>query len=127
MHIGSLGDVVFEVGGQRMTAPASFSAEQKARFEEHQVLGAPPRLEFLAPELGTASLTIHLRADMGVNPEQEADRLRAMCVEGKAHPFIMAGRNYGNYVLEAVGKNILHVIGGGVFSLDLNLSLKEYV
>ena len=54
MQVGSLGDIVFEVnipGAGRTFTPSALSMESAARFEEHQVLGAPPRLEFLAPEL----------------------------------------------------------------------------
>ena len=128
MHIGSLGDIVFEVSafGGRTVTPASLTRERKARFEEHQVLGDLPRLEFLAPELATASLSIHLRADMGVDPVKEADRIEALCVEGKAHQLSLGGWNFGMYVLESASQVVRHTVKDKIFSVDLKLSLKEY-
>ena len=78
MQIGSLGDIVFEVnipGAGRTFTPSALSMESAARFEEHQVLGAPPRLEFLAPELDVFDLSILLRADFGLDPDSQCNFL----------------------------------------------------
>ena len=132
MRVGSLGDIVFEVSapgdtaGGRTVTPTEFTREHKARFEEHQVLGALPRLEFLAPDLATMALPITLRADMGVNPMAEADRIGKLCKEGKALRLILCGYNFGLYVLESFSQRVRHGAGGGIFGVEMTLNLKEY-
>ncbi len=130
MQTGSLGDVVFEVSAAgRVMTPAEFQRDRAARFEEHKVVGALPRLEFLSAELATMSLPIRLRADMGVNPAEEADRLARMCKEGKVLRLIVAGYNCGDVVIESVTQTwrLLAPGGKGPYLLDLNLKLKEYI
>lgn len=130
MQIGSLGDIVFEVnlpGAGRTFTLSALSMESAARFEEHQVLGAPPRLEFLAPALDVFSLGIMLRADLGLDPDGEIARLRALCKEGKAHRLLIAGRNYGAFVLEKVSVDGIRSAGARVYSASVTLSLKEYL
>lgn len=127
MRVGSLGDIVFEVSTPgRMVTPTDFKRDRKARFAEHQVVGALPRLEFLAPELATISLNIRLRADMGVNPMEEADRIGVLCKEGQALRLILSGYNFGFYVLESFSQQVKHASGSDIFSVDMSLSLKEY-
>ncbi len=128
MRVGSLGDIVFEVSRDgRVVTPHEFSLESKARFETHQVIGAMPRLEFLSPDISTMSLPIRLRADLGVNPWQESERIDAVCREGKAQRLILCGVNFGMYVLESFSRQVRYASGGNIFSVDMTLSLKEYV
>ena len=112
MQVGSLGDVVFEVSlAGRVVTPTDFTHERKAKFEEHQVIGALPRLEFCCPELGVVNLPIRLRADMGVNPMQEAERIIALLKEGKALRLILCGVNFGMYVLDSFTQKAQHASG----------------
>jgi len=129
MRVGSLGDVIFEAGGDgRLMTPSEVQLDSAARFEEHKVVGAPPRLEFLSAELTAMSLPIRLRADMGVNPAEEAEKIVALCREGKVARLILAGRNMGDVVIESVTQTWrLLAPNGGPYLLDLTLKLKEYV
>lgn len=129
MQIGSLGEVVFEASSGRVLTPTEFQVDCAARFEEHKVVGAPPRLEFLSAELTGMSLPIRLRADMGVNPATEAEKLSALCREGKVVRLILAGRSQGDVVIESVTQTwrLLSPNGKGPYLLDLDIKLKEYV
>ncbi len=129
MRIGSLGDIIFEAGAEgRVMTPSEFQRESAARFEEHKVVGAPPRLEFLSAELDAMTLPIRLRADMGVNPAREAEKLSAMCREGRVARLILAGRSLGDVVIESVTESWrLTAPDSGPYLLDLTLKLKEYV
>ena len=128
MRIGSLGDIIFEVSplGGRTVTPGQISRVRKARFEEHKVVGALPCLEFLAPELATVGMPIKLRADMGVNPIREADRLSALCKNGKVYRLIIAGWNWGYYAVESVQQEMRYTVGDKIFAVDVKLALKEY-
>lgn len=128
MRIGSLGTIIFEVSFDgRIVTPTEFVRERKARFEEHKVIGAMPRLEFLSPDLATMSLPIRLRADMGVNPMQEADLIGKLCKSGTAARLILCGWVFGWHVIESFSQQVRHGARGGIFSVDITLSLKEYV
>jgi len=128
MQIGSLGDIVFETSlGNRVLTPTDFADEHKARYEEHQVIGAMPRLEFCNPELSVINLPIRLRADMGVNPMKEANNIIALLKAGKALRLILCGHNFGMFVIESLGRKIKHGSGSSVFSVEMALTLKEYV
>lgn len=130
MRIGSLGDVVFETSADgRVMAPVDFQRDSSARFEEHKVVGALPRLEFLSAELASMSLPIRLRADMGVDPAAEARKLTDMCRQGSVARLILLGHNCGDVVIESVSETWrMPAPGGkGPYILDLSLKLKEYV
>jgi len=127
MQVGSLGDIVFEAGlAGRVLTPTDFTHERKAKYEEHQVVGALPRLEFCHPELAVVTLPIRLRADMGVNPMREAVRIEKLLKEGKALRLILCGVNYGMYVIETLSQKAGRASGSEFFSVELTLTLKEY-
>ena len=102
MKVGTLGNVVFEVSDTRVFTPSQVTRERKARIEEHQVQGALPCVEFIAPELGTFSISMTLSAALGVNPMREADSLGAMCKRGEVNRLILGGLNWGKVIIESV-------------------------
>lgn len=64
--------------------------------------GALPCVEFIAPELGTFSISMTLSAALGVNPMREADSLGAMCKRGEVNRLILGGLNWGKVIIESV-------------------------
>lgn len=130
MIVGSLGDVIFETSADgRVVTPSKFQFDRAARYEEHKVVGALPRLEFLSAELASMSLPIRLRADMGINPAKEAEKLSVMCKEGKVVRLILAGYKLPDVIIESVTQTwrLLAPDGKGPYLMDLSLKLKEYV
>ncbi len=129
MRVGSLGDVVFETSAERVLTPGELQFERAARFEEHKVVGALPRLEYLSAELLNMSMPIRLRADMGINPARAAEKLSAMCREGKVVRLILAGYSLGQVVIESVSQTWRYMgsTRKGPQIVDLTLKLKEYV
>ena len=126
MRVGVLGDVVFEVSDSRVFTPSQVTRERKARIEEHQVQGALPCVEFLAPELGTFSISMTLNAGLGINPMQEADKIAAMCKRGEVLRLILGGLNWGKVIIESVAQDWRNSGPGGVHTIGLTLNLKEY-
>lgn len=128
MRVGSLGSIVFEVADGRVFTPASMSLSRDARFEDHEVQGTHPRPEFMAPGLGTCSLSLTLRRDFGVDPLAEAEKLEKMLTEGEVAQMIIAGKNLGKWTVRKVDQSWRHMLKGGIgpFALTLNVELKEY-
>ena len=126
MKVGTLGNGVFEGSDTRVFTPSQVTRERKARIEEHQVQGALPCVEFIAPELGTFSISMTLSAALGVNPMQEADSLGAMCKRGEVNRLILGGLNWGKVIIESVTQDWRNSGPGGVHTIGLTLVLKEY-
>ena len=95
MQTGSLGDVVFEVSDQRIATPSGAKFSHDARYEDHEVQGAPCQSEFLAPNLASCTLTLILRRDLGADPIAEAVKLERMLAKGEVVQFVIAGENLG--------------------------------
>lgn len=129
MKTGSLGDVIFEVSSARVFTPQSFSMNREARYEDHEVQGAFPRPEFLAPGLATGTLPITLRRDLGCEPFEEVEKLEDMSVKGEVLRLIIAGKNLGRWTIRKVDQSWRHMTGrdSGPFSISLSLALKEYL
>ena len=130
MHVGSLGDVVFETSHERMITPNSFKYSAESRYEDHQVQGAFEKSEYLAPSLGSASLSIHLRRDfLNQSPLEIANRLQDMLDSGEIVRLILCSVNYGRFTIRKIDYDWNGFLKdeAGPFSLDLNLELKEYI
>lgn len=130
MRIGSFGQTVFSVSTDRVLTPSSFSRSVAARYEEHKVLGAAPRLEFLAEELPTMELAVRLHAGHGVNPLEECKKLEAACLAGKVQKLIIGGIPWGDMILESISETARHSgagAGGSIAVVDVNLKFKRYL
>lgn len=127
MVIGSFGDIIFEVSTEgRVVTPESVSRSSSAAYAEHTVVGAQPRIEFLSPTLSSINMHVILRADMQLSPEKEAERLRQYCHAGIHQRLIIAGKNFGDYVLESINETFLRGNAHGFLTISAELSFKEY-
>lgn len=128
MQVGSLGDVVFEVSGACVCTVSGVQFSREARYEDHQVQGAAPRPEFLSPGLGTGTLTILLRRDLGVEPLTEAERLRRMMDEGEVVRLVLANANLGRWTIRRLSESWRHMLRGltGPQGISLTVEITEY-
>lgn len=122
MQVGSFGGITFEVSRSYVLTPSGVKRENKARYEEHKVLCAKPRLEFLSPELQTFSLTIALSASFGVDIKSTLASIKSLVEEGTVDRLIIGGTNYGYHVIESASEDWRNYMTASV-----TLSLKEYI
>jgi hypothetical protein len=129
VQVGSIGDVVFETSAERVLTPDSLQRSREARYEDHQVQGELPRPEFIAPDLSEVELGIRLNAGLGVNPVEMSDQIATYCKEGRVVHLIIAGYNFGKVTVRKFSTDWRHLSpnGRGVQTVDLKLTLKEYV
>ncbi len=129
MVIGSFGKLlVFEVHPGKVLTPRNVKRDMAAAYEEHKVLGAKPRLEFLAPELNTFSLSVLLSASMGVDPADTMLTVQALIVGGIVEQLILGGMNYGRHVLvKATEEWTKGGPKGNPISIQVSLEFKQYV
>jgi len=125
--VGSFGQVVFQVSEEALALVRDLRRKTAARVEEHQVVGAKPRLEFIAPELDETVFKVFWSISFGVRPRTEIRRLREVCEAGVAHRLIMGGENFGKYLLTEMQEHWLRGgPGGEPIVAEAALTLKEY-
>lgn len=129
MLVGSFGEVVFEVSDYKVLTFKEFKREGGAKYATHEVIGQPPKLEYLHRELEKISLEINLIAELGVSPEEEIQKITDMCNSGEANYLIFGGEVYGDsqWVIESYSETVKHFgADGEVKSSEVSLKLTEY-
>ena len=130
MTIGAFGDLVFEVSAMKVLTFDGFKREAKAKFAEHSIIGRPAVLEYVGRELEEISLTIKLVSALGVNPAEEALKLREICESGQPNFLIIGNTVYGEneFVITEVSESVIRWTGAGeVMTNQLEVKFKEYV
>lgn len=128
MQVGSLGDTIFEVSSAKIMTPSGISMSRDTSYEDHAVQGDFPRPEYLAPGLMTVNLAITLRADLGVDPLDEAISLEGALILGEVLRLVIAGQNLGQFTIRKMDQNWRYLMKSrpGPRTIDLSLELREY-
>jgi phage protein U len=131
MELGSFGRFVFETGvhgvGAKIRTWQQFKRKGVARFAEHNVLGAKPKLEFEGAGLEEIDIKVKLDVQLGLNPKEEIDILRAIRNAGKEQALIIAGKSLGKFVLFSTEEDWLVTDNrGNLLRADVTMKLKEY-
>lgn len=130
MVVGAFGEIVFEVSALRVLTFDGFKRDVKAKYAEHSIIGRPAVLEFVSRELEEISLTIKLISSLGVNPAEEALKLREICQSGEPNFLIIGNTVYGEneFVITDISESVIRWTGGGeIMTNQLEVKFKEYV
>lgn len=124
---GSFGDIEFECSSKVVRTFDDYRRKTAARFAEHKLIGRKPLLEFLGEDLNEISFKIKLVRSLGVDPKEEADKLRELCLTGSAE-FLTIGEDViGQFVLESIDEDVEYWERGEILISELKVRLKEYV
>lgn len=124
--VGSLGDVAFEAGGERIMTWNDCVRDTTMHFAQHDVIEGKARLQKLGMGLTEFSLAIVLDVSF-CDPETEMKKLDAMQQSGKAYRLILGGRIFGKYVIEGKNENRARTGPRGTPMVAyVQLKLKEY-
>lgn len=127
--VGSLGEVVFSVSDSFIRTISDYSRKTSVRTATHDIIGQKPLTEFIGPSCDSISFTIKLSAFRGVNPKEEAQKLRDMAEAGKAVTFVMGGSpvTQNKWLIESVDEDAnFYDRSGNIISSDVKLSMREY-
>jgi hypothetical protein len=125
--LATLGSVVFEASADLVRTFSEFSLKSGARWAAHEVIGQRPVQEYIGPALRTLSLAIRLDLNLGVDPEAEADSLRAEVEAGTILPLMIGGAARGDWIARDMTETWRQIgQDGTVGVIDLALSLEEY-
>lgn len=129
MNVGSLGPVVFRVSDAFVRTISEYSRRTSVRIGSHDVIGQKPLSEWIGPGCDSISFSIKLSAFRGVNPKEEAEKLRRMAERGEAVTFIMGGApvTHNKWLIESVDEDANYYDRmGNIISSDVKLSIREY-
>lgn len=125
--IGTLGNIVFESSTSRVFTLSNMSRSGAPRFEQHDVIGIKPVLEYVAPGLDTFTFNIRLDRFLGVTPEDEIKKIREARDIGQILPFTLGGKYEGEWVIESVTETNKSMDGRGKLIVsELTITIKEY-
>ncbi|MCT8975488.1 phage tail protein [Clostridium sp. CX1] len=127
--IGSFGEIVFEVSEKITQTFSNLKRSGSVRWAEHEVNQKKPISEFIGAELEEISFDILLKAELGVNPSKQLEKLREIRDTGKVDYFIIGGKpvsqNYWYIQQMSEAYNVIDS-NGNILSAEVNVTLKEY-
>lgn len=129
MMVGSLGPVVFSVSDAFVRTISGYSRKTSVRIESHDIIGQKPLSEWVGLSCDSISFTVKLSAFRGVNPKEEAEKLRRMAERGEAVTFVMGGApvTQNKWLIESVDEDANYYDRmGNIISSDVKLSIREY-
>ena len=123
MMVGSLGPVVFSVSDAFVRTISGYSRKTSVRIESHDIIGQKPLSEWVGLSCDSISFTVKLSAFRGVNPKEEAEKLRRMAERGEAVTFVMGGApvTQNKWLIESVDEdaNYYDRMGNIISSVNL--------
>ena len=130
MYVGSLGDIPFIVARGFVRTFDDYSRSNAGRWAKHELIGQKPILEYLGPDTEKISFTMQLRADLGVIPEKEVEKLRELRDEGKPMVLVLGTKPVGDnsWIVESIGEAVTFWgMAGYPLSINVDVTLTEYV
>lgn len=130
MPLGSLGPIVFEVSSRKVRTFKDMKRTTKARFASHDVIGGTPILEYIGPDGEEITFTMQFSASWGVNPQEETEKVRELCIQGEANYLVLCNSTVGEnpWIVESVSESIETVDNNGrIVTSQIEVTLKEYV
>ncbi len=126
--IGTLGDITFEVSSDTIRTFSQLTRSGQARYQQHDVIGKKPVLEFIGPDLEAVTLPVRLDATKGVRPLTEINTMRDSRDTGERLALVIGGKLLGDFVIEKVDDTWQQIDNrGNLLLANVNLSLKESV
>ncbi len=128
--IGSFGKIAFSASSHKIETFDNYQRDTKARIGSHEIMSQKPVLEYLGADTDTISFTMFFSRFWGVSPEEEVDKIRAMCSQGEAHFLILNNSPVGEnkWIIESVGESVKKWDNNGIVLVaTINVSLREYV
>lgn len=127
MQVGSLGELPFVCSQDKVRTFKDLTRDLGARWAKHEVIGKKPVLEYVGPELMSASLTIRFDLSLGTSPEEGLDRLKRM-LENKLYKTLIVGEEtLGRFVIESISEERkFHARDGLCIVAEATINLTEW-
>ncbi|WP_276765590.1 phage tail protein [Phascolarctobacterium succinatutens] len=129
MLVGFMADIPFIVSSRFIRTFDDYGRGSAGRWAQHDIIGDKPVLEFIGPDIEKISFSMQLRADQGINPAKELEKLRKMRDTGKYFPLVIGGKLVTDnmWVIESLDESVsFWGKFGSVMSAKVSVTLKEY-
>lgn len=129
MLVGFMADIPFIVSSHYIRTFDDYGRGTGGRWAQHDIIGDKPVLEFIGPDVEKISFTMQLRADQGLSPAKELEKLRKMRDTGKFFPLVIGGKLITDnmWVIESLDESVsFWGVLGGILSAKVSVTLKEY-
>lgn len=122
--------IIFEVSDSKVYNFQDFTRSNKVRFSKNDVLLKKPVSEYIGPDLDTISFKIEMRAELGINPREEINKLMEIQREGILVSIIIGNKAFGIYKwrISDITETFERLDNyGNCFAASCNLTFEEYV
>lgn len=122
--------VIFEVSDDKIHTFEEFTRDSNIRTAKHDIHLQKPKTEFLGPELDNVSFIINLKAQFGVNPRDEMDKLLILQRAGIPVVLTIGNKNIGmnKWTIVSLSQAWETVDNEGrLLEAQLSLTLEEYM
>ena len=119
-----LGEIFFAL----LTSPENFRTANEYRYAQHDVIEAPPRLQWLSQELQKISLELGFHAAFS-NPAAQMAALRTAAADHQARALVFGnGVHRGYFVIESIEETLVQTADDGSYvAIQARLELTEWV
>ncbi len=127
--VGRFGNLKFSVSDNKVLTFDNFKVKRGIKTTEHDVPFYKGRLEVTGENLDSTTLEIILRADMGVNPRKQAEKIRQMMHQKMANYLVVGGQKVMDRrcIITDMGDSWNYIYRGGkVYEIKVELTFKEY-
>ncbi len=129
MQVGCLGDIVFSTSINKVETLNNLKINHSASYSSHKRHCGNEIIEFTGNDASTISFNILLSEFLGVDVEEELEKLKEYERTGKTLKFVLGKKTLGNYRWVITKHTITpktYDKRGNITSADVSISLKEY-
>ena len=122
--------ILFEVSPERLLTIKNFRRENSVRFAKHNALLRKPVSQYVGPELDKIDFQIILKAQFGVNPQEEFNKLIRLQRDGTTVSIVIGNSAHGMYRWRIVNIGMPWEIisnNGVCISSTVDISFEEYI
>lgn len=108
----------------------NFERNGTARWSDHELIQNKSRSQFEAPGLEEVTYTVLLKAELGINPLKQIEKLREMKDTGKTAQMLIGRKpiSQNQWSIQSMRERYNTIDNqGNILSAEVDLSLKEYV
>lgn len=127
--IGRFGDLRFQVNARKTLTFKEMKVSRGMKTAEHAVPWYKGRLEVTGEELDEVTMTIILRADLGIRPRRQAERIRQLMHQKIAHYLVIGGKMVMDRrcIITKMNESWNEIYRGGeVAEIEITVTFKEY-
>ena len=129
MKVGSLGRVVFSVSSNKVETFSGLKISSSASFGSHKRHCGNEIIEFTGNDADSISFNMTISQILGVDVEEELEKLRQYKKTGKTLKFVIGKKVIGNYRWVITNISITPKQYGKkseIITAEVSITLKEY-